>query len=149
MRELILPGISVGPTRVGFSQRSASKSEPCHRHRFVYANGYLGPQRLPRARFDAVTVLILFTILRRACYDASDSDNLPRGRTRYTSRLNIHLDNCHVHSSKGTAGFSLRISRCIFPHPPYGPNLGHQTSDYSRLSRLDSLAAASLIPKNC
>jgi hypothetical protein len=39
----------------------------------------------------------------------------PRGKTRHTPRLNIHLDNCCVHFLKGTEQFSLRISRRMLP----------------------------------
>jgi hypothetical protein len=31
----------------------------------------------------------------------------PQGRTQYTSRLNVHLDNCHVHFSKVTEQFFI------------------------------------------
>jgi hypothetical protein len=36
----------------------ASKGELVYRHRQVYADGYLGCRRLPRAGFDAIRVLI-------------------------------------------------------------------------------------------
>jgi methylmalonyl-CoA mutase N-terminal domain/subunit len=39
----------------------------------------------------------------------------PQGRTRYTPRLNVHLDICRVHISKVTEQFSSRISYCMFP----------------------------------
>jgi hypothetical protein len=68
----------------------------------------------------------------------------PQGRTRYTPQLNVHLDNFRVHFSKVTEQFSSRISCCIFPTHLRVSTWPCRTSGYSGISRLNSLAEASL-----
>jgi hypothetical protein len=72
----------------------------------------------------------------------------PQGRTAYTPRLNIHVDNCRYHLSKVTEQFSSRISCCMFPTDLAVPTWRRRISGYSGVSRLDSLAEASPSPKN-
>jgi hypothetical protein len=72
----------------------------------------------------------------------------PQGRTRYTPRLNVHINNCCIHFSKVMEQFSSRISCCmlsIYLMVQTGPR---RTSGHSGLSRLDSLAETSPSPKN-
>jgi hypothetical protein len=67
----------------------------------------------------------------------------PQGMTRYTPRLNVHLDNCSVHFSKVTEQFFIKNQLLDVPHPPYIPTWNRQTSGDSGISSLDSLAKAS------
>jgi hypothetical protein len=47
----------------------------------------------------------------------------PQGRTRYTHRLNVHLDNCRVHFLKVMEQVSIENQLLQVPHPSYGPHL--------------------------
>jgi hypothetical protein len=58
----------------------------------------------------------------------------PKGRTRYTPRPNVHLDNCHVHFSKVTEQFSIDNQLLHVPHPPYSPGLA--PSDFWLFGRI-------------
>jgi hypothetical protein len=58
----------------------------------------------------------------------------PLGRTRYTPRLNVHLDNCCVHCSKVAEQFSIENQLLYVPHPPYGPDLA--LSDFWLFGRI-------------
>jgi hypothetical protein len=40
-----------------------------------------------------------------------------QGRTRYTPRLNVHLDNCRVHFSKVAEQFFIENPLLHVPHP--------------------------------
>jgi hypothetical protein len=64
----------------------------------------------------------------------------PQMRTRYTPRLNVHLDNYPVHFSKVTEQFIIENQLLHLPHPPYSPTWPRQTSGDSGVSKLDSLA---------
>jgi hypothetical protein len=66
----------------------------------------------------------------------------PQGRTRYTLRLNVRLDNCRAHFSKVTKQFFIENQLLHVPHPPYSPDLTRRTFGYSGGSTLDSLAEA-------
>jgi hypothetical protein len=71
-----------------------------------------------------------------------------QGRTRYTSRLNSHLDNSCVSFLKVKEQFSSRISCCMFPTHLIVPAWPRRTSGDSGVSRLNSLAEASPSPQN-
>jgi hypothetical protein len=48
---------------------------------------------------------------------------VPRGRIWQTLRINIHLDDCRVHSPKVTALFISENQLLYFPHPNYSSDL--------------------------
>jgi hypothetical protein len=72
----------------------------------------------------------------------------PQEKTRYTSRLNVHLYSCQVHFSKVTEQFSSRIGYCMFPTHLMVSTWPRRTSGYLGVSRLDSLVEVSPSPKN-
>jgi histone-lysine N-methyltransferase SETMAR len=47
----------------------------------------------------------------------------PQGRTRYTPRLNIHLDNCRVYFSTVMEQLFIENQLLSVPHLPYSPDL--------------------------
>jgi hypothetical protein len=47
----------------------------------------------------------------------------PQGRTLYTPRLDVHLDNCRVHFSKVTEQFFIENQLLHVPHSTYSPDL--------------------------
>jgi hypothetical protein len=58
----------------------------------------------------------------------------PQGRTRYTLRLNVHLDNRPVHFSKVTEQFFIEHQLLHLPHPPSSPDLA--PSDFWLFGRI-------------
>jgi hypothetical protein len=47
----------------------------------------------------------------------------PQGRTQYTPRLDVHLDNCRIQFSKAMKQFFIENQLLHLPHPPYSPDL--------------------------
>jgi hypothetical protein len=71
----------------------------------------------------------------------------PQGRTWYTSRFNVHLDNYSVHFSKVKEQFFIENQLLHVRHQSHRSDLARRTSGYSGLPRLDSLAQASPSPR--
>jgi hypothetical protein len=84
------------------------KGQPSYRHRHVCAYGYVGSQRLLRARFNSQYFVqrVMMPLIQTV---------FPQRSTRHRLRLRVHLDNYSVHFSIVTDRFSLGISYCMFP----------------------------------
>jgi histone-lysine N-methyltransferase SETMAR len=60
----------------------------------------------------------------------------PQGRTRYTPRLNVRLENCPIHFSKVAEQFFIEDQLLHVPHPPYSPDLAR--SDFWLFGRIET-----------